>query len=223
LAIAHGAPFRIIAGAGMYASKSPTTVLMVAKGSPLANPAELAGKTIAVTALKDLTEVGVRAWLERNGIDARAVHFAEIPMPQMPAALARGTVDAAVIGEPWITSSRDSLRTFATFYDAIAPRFLIADWFANTTFIAKNPSVVGRFVEAVNETARWANAHRAESAAILAKWVKLDPSFVASMGRCEYATSLESSELDPVLAAMATYQVLDRRVHIDDVAWRGRP
>jgi NitT/TauT family transport system substrate-binding protein len=217
LAIAHGAPFRIIAGAGMYSSDAPTTVLMVQKNSALQHPKDLEGKTIAVTALKDLTEVGVRAWLERNGVDAGKIKFTEIPMVQMPPNLTRGTVDAAVVGEPWLSTSQAILRTFATFYDAVAPRFLIANWFSTADYVQKNGAQLRRLVDSVYETARWANAHHAESAAILAKWAKLDPATIALMGRCAYATSLDPRYLDPVFAAMYKYDAIDRKLTVGEV------
>jgi NitT/TauT family transport system substrate-binding protein len=217
VAIAHGAPFRIVAGAGLYSADAPTTVLMVPKTSSLQRPKDLEGKTVAVTALKDLTEVGVRTWLDRNGVDAAKIKFTEIPMVQMPANLMRSTVDAAVVGEPWLSASHDTLRMLATFYDAIAPRFLISNWFSTADYYQKNTAQVRRLVDAVYETARWANAHHAESGAILAKWAKIDPAAMTSMGRCAYATSLDPRYLDPVFAAMYKYDALDRKLTVGDV------
>ena len=217
VAIAHGAPFLFVAGAGMYTAAAPTTVLMVPKNSPLRVPKDLEGKTIAVTALKDLTEVGTRAWLDRTGVDAATIKFTEIPMSQMPANLTRATVDAAVVGEPWLSATRDTLRTFATFYDAIAPRFLIANWFASADYYKKNAELVRRLVDAIYETARWANAHHVESAAILAKWAKLDPATIAGMGRCAYATALDPRLLEPVFNAMYKYEAIDKRLTVADV------
>lgn len=217
-AIAHGAPFVLIAGAGMYSSKLPTTVLMTAKNSPLRAAKDLEGKTVAVTALKDLTEVGTRAWLERNGADVAKVKFVEIPMPQMPANLERGTVDAAVVGEPWLSPNRDkTLRVFAPFYDAVGPQFLIADWFTTVDFARKQPALIKRLVDVVYETARWANAQHDESGAILAKWGKLDPAGVAAMGRCEYATNLDPKLIEPMLGLMYTYDALDRKLTLADL------
>jgi ABC-type nitrate/sulfonate/bicarbonate transport system substrate-binding protein len=217
-AIAHGAPFTLIAGAGMYTASRPTTVLMVALNSPLRTPADLTGKTIAVTALKDLTEVGTRAWLHASGVNPDGVKFIELSMSQMPAGLERGTFDAAIIGEPGLSAARGkTLRVFANAYDAVGPQFLIANWFSTTDFVKKNPDIVKRVVGAVYETARWANANHAASGKILAKWTKMDASAVATMGRCEYATSLDAKFLDPVLAAMYRYDAIDRRLTAADL------
>jgi len=217
-AIAHGAPFTLIAGAGMYTASNPTTVLMVALNSPLQKPADLAGKTIAVTALKDLTEVGTRAWLARSGVDPNSVKFVELSMNQMAAGLDRGTFDAAIIGEPFLSAVRGkTLRVFADAYDALGPQFLIANWFATTDYVKKNPDIIRRFVACVYDTARWANANHAASGKILAKWAQMDPGAVSTMGRCQYATSLDAKLLDPVLAAMYKYNAIDKKLTAADL------
>lgn len=212
-AIAHGAPFTIIAGAGMYTAAHPTVALAVALNSPLRKPADLAGKTIAVTALKDLTEIGTRAWLARNGVNPDSVKFVQLSMVQMAAGLDRGTFDAALIAEPNLSAvAGKTVRIFGRPYDAVGPQFLIANWFSTTDYVKKNPDVIRRFVGAVYDTARWANANHLASSKILAKWAQMDPAVTATMGRCEYATSLDARLLDPVLAALYQYGAVDRRL-----------
>lgn len=217
-AIAHGAPFSIIAGAGMYTAAHPTVALTVALNSPLRKPADLAGKTIAVTALKDLTEIGTRAWLGRNGVSPDSVKFVQLSMVQMAAGLDRGTFDAALIAEPNLSAAvGKTVRIFGRPYDAVGAQFLIANWFSSTDYIKKNPDVIRRFVGAVYDTARWANANHPASSKILAKWAQMDPAVTAAMGRCEYATALDARLLDPVLAALYQYGAVDRRLTAADV------
>jgi len=99
-AFSHNAPFVLIAGGGMYSSKAPTTVMCVAKDSPLKTAKEFEGKTIAVSGLKDLTQLGAVAWLAQSGADTSKMQFVEIPFAEMGPALVRGTIAAAVISEP---------------------------------------------------------------------------------------------------------------------------
>lgn len=220
-AIAHGAPFTIIAGAGLYTAARPTTVLAVGINSPLHAPSDLVGKTVAVTALKDLTEVGTRAWLSKNGVDPNGVKFVELSMSQMAAGLDRATFDAAIIGEPYLSAARGkTIRVLANVYDTIGPQFLIADWFAGKDYVKSHPEVIRRVVSAVTETARWANANQAASGKILAKWAKMDESIFTTMTRCEYATSLDPKYLDPVLDAMYRYDAIDRRLTTADIVTR---
>jgi NitT/TauT family transport system substrate-binding protein len=83
MAISHGAPFTLIAGGGMYSSKTPTTELVVAKSSPLSSAKDLEGKTVAVSALKDITQASVSVWLTQNGADPTKVKFVEMTFSEM--------------------------------------------------------------------------------------------------------------------------------------------
>jgi NitT/TauT family transport system substrate-binding protein len=218
VAIAHGAPFVLIAGAGLYTAKSPTTAVVVAKDSLVKSARDLTGKVVAVTALKDLTEVGVRAWLDRNGVDSRGVRFVESQMPLMPAALARGTYDAALVGEPYLSADvGTSLRVIGDAYAVLAPQFLLSNFFTTTEFLKANTALLKRFVAVMYDTARWANANHAEGSQILAKSTSFDLATLSRMTRCEYATSLDPRYIDPVLAAMYKYEAIDKRLTSADL------
>jgi NitT/TauT family transport system substrate-binding protein len=216
--IAHGAPFTLIAGAGLYSAKAPTTAVCVAKDSPIKSAKDLVGKTVAVTALKDLTEVGVRAWLDRNGVDSKGVKFVESQMALMPPALGRGTYDAALMGEPYLSADGGkSLRILGDAYAVLAPQFLISNFFTTTSFFKANIPWIKRFVAMIYDTARWANANHAESGAIFVKESSFDAATLARMSRVEFATSLDPRYIDPVLAAMYKYDALDKRLTSADL------
>jgi NitT/TauT family transport system substrate-binding protein len=218
VAIAHGAPFTIVAGGGLYTAKAPTTAVVVAKDSPVKTARDLVGKTVAVTALKDLTEVGVRAWLDRNGVDSKSVRFVESQMALMPPALGRGTYDAALIGEPYLSVDvGSSLRILGDAYAVLAPQFLISNFFTTTGYFKANTALIRRFVATIYDTARWANANHTESGQIFLKAAKFDPATLAKMGRCEYATSLDPRYIDPILTAMYKYEAIDKKLTSADL------
>ena len=109
----------------------------------------------------------------------------------MAAGLDRGTFDAAIIGEPFLSAVRGkTLRVFADAYDALGPQFLIANWFATTDYVKKNPDIIRRFVACVYDTARWANANHAASGKILAKWAPRSTRScsIRSLPRCTSTT-----------------------------------
>ncbi len=201
-----------------FTASRPTTAVVTGIDSPVKSVKDLAGKVVAVTALKDLTEVGVRVWLDRNGVDSRSVKFVETPMGLMTAALGRGTFDAALVGEPYLSDGvGKTMRVIGDAYATIAPQFLIANWFTTTDFLKANLPLVKRFVAAIYDTARWANAHEAEAGANLNKYAKMDPATLTRMTRCIYATSLEPRYLDSVLSVMYKYGALDKRLTSGDL------
>src|SRR2546430_5079811 len=68
--------------------------ILVKGSSSIHTPADLAGKTIAVNALKGVGEVVVKAALKKVGVDPNSVKLLALPFPAMRAALSNGQVDA---------------------------------------------------------------------------------------------------------------------------------
>lgn len=209
LATAHerGLPFVLIAPGGFYTSTEPTTALVVAKSSPAKTAKDLSGKTIAVSGIKNITQVGASAWLDQNGGDVGSVKWIELPFPQMAPALAAGRVDAAVIAEPELSgaTSRDA-RVLAPVYTSIAKDFLIGAWFARADWAKAHPDLVKRFAAAIAETSRWANAHHAESAKVLEKYTKQPIS--PNIRRVRWAERLDAADVQPLIDASAKYKVI---------------
>ena len=72
-AVSRGIPFVYVAGGGLYNTAAPTTVLCVAKDAPIKTAKDFAGQTIAVSALKDVTDLARSEYLEKNGVDPASV------------------------------------------------------------------------------------------------------------------------------------------------------
>jgi NitT/TauT family transport system substrate-binding protein len=210
--VLHDIPFGYIAGGSLYSSAAPTAVLAVAKDTVFKGPADLIGKTVAISAIKDGTHLAMAAYLTKSNIDFTKVNFIEMPYPLMAPALKRGTVAAAVVVEPFATAAADDIRVVAKPLDALSRQFLLAGWFTTRAWLAANPAVARRFVAATYETARWANANHAKSAEILQKYSKVDDATVQRMQRAIYADRLTAAELDPTLDWSARVKFTERRV-----------
>jgi NitT/TauT family transport system substrate-binding protein len=220
-AFTHGVPLTILAGAGLYSTNAASTALCVSKTSPLRTAKDAEGKTIALSALHDQAQIGVQEWLEKNGADPDEVKFVEVPFPEMGSALQQGRVDIAMIPEPALTIALETnSRLFAKPFDAIAPQFLIGVWFTTAGWLQKNGDSAKRFVGAIYQAGRWANAHHDESAAILARYSKIDPTTLHKMTRAVYATSLTPQMIQPPLDAAARYGLVSRRVGAGELITR---
>jgi NitT/TauT family transport system substrate-binding protein len=214
-AIARNIPFVLIAGGGL---SNASAKLVVLNDSPFKTPKDLIGKTVAVEALGDLTQIAPSAWLEQNGVDFHKVHFIEIHFPEMSAALSRGTVDSAMIGEPFLSAIvGTTARILANPYAAIAPAFMVSAWFATRDFVAKNRDTVKRFASVMSDTARWANANHDQSAEILAKYTHIDPTVISRMTRALYATSLDPQQILPLLTQLYKFRATDKPLTVADV------
>ena len=202
---AKGIPVLFFAPAGMSDIKSPTAALIVAKDSPITTAAQLTGKIVAVSGLNDLTYFATRAWIDQNGGNSASVKYVELPFPTMAAALTSHRVDAAYTVEPFFAMAGDSVRLLARASAAVAPRYMATGWIATESWLAAHADVALRFAAAIHRTALWANAHHAETAVILTKYLKTDPEIAAKMYRAPYATSLDTRLIQPAIDTAAKY------------------
>jgi len=207
LAVAHarGLPLTVVAPASLYNAKAPTSVLMVANGSPIKTARDCAGKTIGVSSLKSITQYSTEAWLDANGGNATSVRFIEMDFAEIAPALVQGRIDVGHFAEPFLTDAKKVARVLGDSYDAVAPNFLISVYVATPAFASANADVMKRFADALRETAAWANAHHAESAPLLAGAAKMDLAAVAAMTRATYAERLTAADLQPNIDVAAKY------------------
>jgi NitT/TauT family transport system substrate-binding protein len=216
-AVHAGVPFALFAGGGLYSSDAPTSVLCVATGSPVRTPKDLEGQTIAVANFSSITSVGVKAWLEANGVDLAKVRFYELPQAEMAAAIVRGTVTAAFIAETFYTSERDKLRIFAQPYDTVAKQFLISGWFASRDWLARNAESAKHLADAIYAAARWSNEHQDDTAAVLSKLTGMDVARIRSIHRVQWAVKLDPRLIQPVLDVATKYKLLETHMSAADI------
>jgi NitT/TauT family transport system substrate-binding protein len=215
----HGIPLTMVAGGGLYSSKSPTTVLAVAKNSPLKTAKDLNGKTVGVSTLKDLQQASVMKWVDANGGDSSTLKFIEIPVPAMAPALVAGRIDGSCLLEPSLTFAKNDIRIFGKCYDAITKSLMITTHFANNEWLEKNPGLAKAFVGALKQTADWANKNHGASGDILAKITKIAPATIAQMNRVVYTSNLEIATIQPVIDATAEYKFLPKTFDVSEMFW----
>jgi NitT/TauT family transport system substrate-binding protein len=205
-----GIPVTLIAPASLYLSTSPAQALLVRKESPVKSGKDLNGKTVACDGLKGITQITASAWIDAHGGDSTTVKWIEIPLAEMPGALAQNRVDAAsgvLSYDPTAGTPAGADRVLGYPYDAIASRFLASGFVTTRAWAAAHPDLVQRFFKAITDTARWANAHQDASGAILMNVAKMTPDGLKALAkfRAPYATSLEPALVDPVIAFSAKY------------------
>ena len=206
---ARGINFKIIWPASTYLGPPSPNLLLVAKNSPIQKAADLNGKTFAVNGLRDLTQYEVQSWIDKNGGDVKNVKLVEIPFSEMSTALSSGRVDAAIVAEPFLTAAKKDARVLGDANPAIARRYTITCWFATESWLAQHGDVARRFAASMQQTARWANAHRGDTAAILSRVSKIPPEITSSMTRSFYGeTRPDPAMFQPVINAASKFGTL---------------
>ncbi len=143
--------------------------VMVKGSSSIRTPQDLAGKTIAVNALKGVGETVIKGALDKLGVDANSIKLVVIPFPAMRSALANGTVDAAHMPEPFMSQAlnQDGARIAMAPGPAIMPFLPNGTYVARTAWAKANPALAKQFRLAINESLVYAQGHPDEIRALL--------------------------------------------------------
>lgn len=156
--------------------------LMVKKGGALTSPEQLEGRKVAVNTLKNINETAVRESVRRHGGDPGKVRFVELPFDQMPAALGRGQIDAAMAVEPALATIRSQGgKEISDPLVDVAPDLTVAMYFTSDQYAGKNPAVVKRFQEATAESLAYADAHPDEVRQIVTTYTKVPADVLAKV------------------------------------------
>jgi NitT/TauT family transport system substrate-binding protein len=211
-AYAHGVPLRIIAPISLYESAQPDSVLLVQKDSPIRSARDLNGKSMGGNTPSDIFVAATRAWVDQHGGDGKSLRAIELQPSEQLAALEAGRIDATVLKAPFSTVGLESgkVRVLGKPLDAIAPRFLLSAWVATVDFIAKNPDVVNGFVAACTESARYTNAHPADTIAMVATFSGQDPALLSHGVRSITAESITLADVQRPLDFAYKYGIIDK-------------
>ncbi len=208
-AYAHGLPIAIVApGIEALTGSRPTTVVAVMPDSPIRGPRDLVGKTLCLSTLRDLQHAAVLNWLEKNGVDPKAVNYVEVPVAQMSTTLKAGRVDAASLTEPWLAAVRPDVRALGAPYESLGKEILLSAWIATRPWIAANGPTLAKFVSAVHATALWGNRNQAAMLAMLEQMTKIEHGLTARMGRPVLGEHLDPALIQPIIDASARYGFL---------------
>ena len=128
--------------------------IMVKSNSSIRTPSDLAGKTIAVNALKGVGEVMIKAALKKVGVDPNSPKLVAIGFGAMRSALNNGQIDAFWAPEPFVSQALniDGDRIVMAPGPVLAKYWPIGGYGALDSWIAKNPQLAKSFREAINES-----------------------------------------------------------------------
>jgi NitT/TauT family transport system substrate-binding protein len=212
-AIQRGVPNLLLAGSGMYLSTDKIPVLATAKDGPIQKAGDLIGKTIGVPTLVGLTTAALRAWLPKNGVDVESVKLVEIVASAAFPAVQHGTLDAALVAEPFYTPYREQIRVLGLPMDVIAKAFCQSVWYGTKPWFEADRDRAHRVLNAIYETSRWCNAHRDETFAVLVRDAHFDGERLKGMIRTTYlAAPITPALVQPVLNVGYQTKVFDRQL-----------
>src|SRR3954454_20950192 len=142
--------------------------IMVKGSSSIRTPADLAGKTIAVNALKGVGEVMIKAALKKRGVDPNSIKLVALPFPAMRTALNNGQIDAFWAPEPFVTQGlNDGDRIVLAPGPVLGKYWPIGNYGALESWTSSHPALAKSFRDAMNQSLTYAQSHPDEIRALL--------------------------------------------------------
>lgn len=176
--VAQGAPLEVVAQGGL-GGRTPAQAwaeLLVLENGSIRSVEDLAGQTVAVNRRGGISEVTVKASLERAGVDLDSVTLAAVPLPEMIPALKAGRVQAIAAVEPLVTQGEDAAAVgVEPFYTRTAPDLTVATFVTSEPYEAENPDIVERFIRAINTSLVYAARHPDEVRQTLPTYMTISP------------------------------------------------
>jgi NitT/TauT family transport system substrate-binding protein len=221
-AFVRGLPLAVLgAGCALYSANGPSAFLVTSLTSNIRTAKDLAGKSIGVSTLRDLAQVGIMSWIDQNGGDAKASTYLELPPLDIPPSVERGRIDAGLVINPRYIAAKDSLHLIANPYDAIARQFAISGPVVHRSWVEQNAAIAQRLTAALRTTARWANQNADQAGVLVAKYTKIAPDLVARTPRAQLAPENEPRLLQPPIDALAKYGFIPRRFSATEMIAKG--
>ncbi|MEA2839945.1 MAG: sulfonate transport system substrate-binding protein [Methylobacteriaceae bacterium] len=168
----NGNPIKTV---GVF-SRPEWTALVCRADTPFTSPADLKGKSVAVTRGTDPHIFLVRA-LDSAGLTEKDVRLVLLQHPDGKTALIRGDVDAWAGLDPMMAQAEIENGAKLFYRKPEANTWGVLN--AREAFAAQNPEVVKRVLAIYEEARQWALANPAELQAIMAKETKLPAPIVA--------------------------------------------
>jgi NitT/TauT family transport system substrate-binding protein len=161
-------------GAGVklvYIGNRHESTLVYRKDLKIGSFADLAGKSIAVPQRYSGHNICTRMLGEKYGVTGPNLNIVEMNPPDMPSALATGSLDAYFVGEPFAAKTIRSGESKVLYYvRQVWPNFICNLLLVKEDYLKKYPERVKMLVQGAARSGYWARSHPKEAARIASQY-----------------------------------------------------
>jgi len=196
-------------------------VLVAAKGSGITSVKDLAGKTVAEVQLTSLNSLSVEVLAKQAGINPSSIHQVAIPFPQMPAALAQGRVQAAVIVAPFTaTALSEGATVLGHPNQQLFPNGTLTCLDAMSSYISGNPAVISDFRAAMDESVSYSATHQSVVKQTLIKGLSLTPAVAAAQVLAtNFSTTFNLASITAIENDMKQFGIISTEPPASSLIW----
>lgn len=220
VARSQGLPLQIIANANNSTGVQGEDFadVLVRQDSDIQDAADLEGRTVGVNTLNNISDTTIRAAIEAQGGNADDVDFVEVPLPDMPAALERGEVDAIGAIEPFRTiAMQDGARSAVSNYAFPIDNLTVAVYFTTEDVMAQEPEMVESFQAAIERSLEYAQENPDEVRSILPTYTQLDEELIDQLVLPAYPTEVNRESVQELADLALEHGLIEEQPDLDQL------
>ena len=230
-AVSEGVNMKWVAGQASYTPKHGTLGLVVRKdlydSGAVRQLADLKGRKVAVPIVAGGGAIVLDKGLEQVGLTKADVDLSELAVPNMPAALQNGALDAVMPAEPIVVQMADQgIGVILMYADEMYPYMESTQWMYSPQFASSRPEVGVRYMMGLLKGARDFNAafnegkDRDDIVNILIKYTSVkDPNLYNKMQLSALSGngSLNASNLQEQIDWLVKYGFVKSRIEAEQL------
>ncbi|MCA9001131.1 MAG: ABC transporter substrate-binding protein [Planctomycetes bacterium] len=197
--VTDGVPIKVV-----YLGHRDGTALVVAKDGPVKKFRDLRGKVIAVPSRYSNQNILIHRLLAENGMTAKDVDIREVPPPEHPTALAAGSIDAYIVGEPFAAKGEiDGIGRVLHQAKDVWPGFISCVLVVRDDLIEDRPELIQELVDGIARSGKWLDedmSHRMEAAEVAAKHYYQQPTELLKYVLSKPPDRVKYTRLEPLKA-----------------------
>ncbi|WP_336713975.1 ABC transporter substrate-binding protein [Arthrobacter sp. USHLN218] len=201
IARSKGLPLQILASGSSSTGDQDAdfAAVMVKPDSGIKKIADLAGKSIAVNTLNNISDSTISAAVEEAGGDASSIDYVEMPFPDMRAALEKDNVDAIAAVEPFVTMAKadGGIPVFSNYAHPVDD-LTVAVYFTSDQIAEQKPEETQAFIDAMKESQAFADANPDKVREILPTYTQLDPAVIEQLTLPKFAQEVNADSLGTI-------------------------
>jgi NitT/TauT family transport system substrate-binding protein len=187
--------------------------------SGISEPADLAGKRIAINGLGNIMELTARDALDEAGVDPDRVSFVELAPPDFLSALASGDVDAAWLVEPFVSigTNTQGVQLVLDVFSGPTEELPVAGWITSPQFAQENPETLAAFTRAMDAAIQMVADDPSLVAEVVPTYTQLTADVAAGLNPINFAVENRLEDIGQVEELMRKHGFIDEEVPTDEL------
>ncbi|MFC7401041.1 ABC transporter substrate-binding protein [Citricoccus sp. GCM10030269] len=224
VAASRGLDVKVIAPGGSSTGDAETDygATVVMPDTDISSASDLEGHKVAVNTLNNISDSTVKEAIRQDGGDPSKVQFVEMPFPNMVAAVQQGTVDAAFLVEPFLSSGLDeSMRPVFWNWMEVSPELMASTYFTTSAMAEEDPELVSAFQDAIAESAEYAESNPEETREILQTYTSIPPEVAESLRLPRWSDEVHVESVERLIEISSEDGLLEGDLSVEDVVLSG--